>query len=132
MREYDERVISAFLHNYKTVDIIRETGLSKTTVYKYKNDPEFQKVLQKRKDRILNVVVNRMQDRMIKDMEKLDEVIDNPESSGQVVVNAINVKWNHLREWITTTEILSRLEAVERTEKAVFRTIKGAEDEDTL
>lgn len=115
MKQYDERVISAFLTNYRTVDIIRQSGLSKTTVYKYKNDPSFQKILQKRKEDILKATVNRMQDRLIKDLDVLDTIIDNEETADQVRVNAINTKWNHLREWITTTEIISRLDSLEKS-----------------
>ena len=44
----DERVIGAFLNNFRMVDVMRETGLSKNTVYKIRNDPNFQKVIRAR------------------------------------------------------------------------------------
>ena len=71
----DERVISAFLNNFRMVDVIRETGLSKKTCYKIRNDPEFQKVIRERKEAILKTAVNKMQGYLTKDVEILQQII---------------------------------------------------------
>lgn len=120
--EYPERIVSAFLTNYRMSDVIRDAGISKTTAYKYKNDPEFQNYLRLRKSQILTEVVDRMKARMLKDLDRLDSVIDDPKSSGQVVINAIHTKWSHMREWTTTVDIINRLEALESLEKDTFNT----------
>ena len=111
--DLDERVISAFLTNYRAVDIMRETGLSKNMVYKLRNNPDFQKVIRERKDAILKSAVNKMQSYLTKDVEILQEIIENPETSPQVKINGVRVLMEQLRDWTTTTDILNRLEALE-------------------
>lgn len=109
----DERVIGAFLTHYRMVDVVKETGLSKNTVYKIRNNPEFQKVIRERKSAILRTAVNRMQNYLTNDIAILQEIIEDPETPKQVRVNAINTKWSQLREWSTTVDIIRRLENLE-------------------
>ena len=119
----DERVIGAFLTNYRMVDIMAETGLSKTTCYKIRNDPEFQRVIRERKDAILKTAVNKMQSYLTKDVEILQQIIEDPETSAQTKVNAIQTLMNQLRDWTTTTDIIKRLEALQRPSEDVFNTV---------
>ena len=119
----DERVIAAFLNNFRMVDVIKETGLSKNTCYKIRNDPEFQRTIRERKEAILKTAVNRMQSYLTKDIEILQQIIEDPETPKQVRVNAINTKWSHLKEWTTTTDIMKKLEALQKPSGDVFETV---------
>ena len=132
----DERVISAFLNNFRMVDVIRETGgfegdillngetvLSKKTCYKIRNDPEFQKVIRERKEAILKTAVNKMQGYLTKDVEILQQIIEDPETSAQTKVNAIQTLMNQLRDWTTTTDIMKKLEALQDTSGNVSDTV---------
>ena len=120
---HDERVISAFLNNFRMVDVIRETGLSKKTCYKIRNDPEFQKVIRERKEAILKTAVNKMQGYLTKDVEILQQIIEDPETSAQTKVNAIQTLMNQLRDWTTTTDIMKKLEALQDTSGNVSDTV---------
>ena len=120
--EQDERVISAFLTNYRAVDIMKETGLSKSTVYKLRNNQTFQKVIKERKQAILKTAVNKMQSYLTKDVEILQEIIEDPETSPQVKINGIRVLMEQLREWTMTTDIIKRLEALENPSEDVSET----------
>lgn len=111
---HDERVISAFLNNFRMTDVMKETGLSKNTVYKIRNDPEFQKVIRERKEAILKTAVNKMQGYLTKDVEILQQIIEDPETSAQTKVNAIQTLMNQLRDWTTTTDIMKKLEALQK------------------
>lgn len=119
----DERVIGAFLNNFRMVDVMRETGLSKNTVYKIRNNPEFQKVIRERKEAILKTAVNKMQGYLTKDVEILQEIIEDPETSAQTKVNAIQTLMNQLRDWTTTTDIMKKLEALQKPSEDVFETV---------
>ena len=119
----DERVISAFLNNFRMVDVIRETGLSKKTCYKIRNDPEFQKVIRERKEAILKTAVNKMQGYLTKDVEILQQIIEDPDTSAQTKVNAIQTLMNQLRDWTTTTDIMKKLEALQDTSGNVSGTV---------
>lgn len=118
----DERVIGAFLNNFRMVDVMKETGLSKTTVYKIRRDPEFQKVIRERKEAILKTAVNKMQGYLTKDVEILQQIIEDPDTSAQTKVNAIQTLMNQLRDWTTTTDILKRLEAIQNPSEHVSDT----------
>ena len=120
--EQDERVISAFLTNYRAVDIMKETGLSKSTVYKLRNNQKFQKVIKERKQAILKTAVNKMQSYLTKDVEILQEIIEDPETSPQVKINGIKVLMEQLRDWTMTTDIIKRLEALENPSEDVSET----------
>lgn len=111
----DERVIGAFLNNFRMVDVMKETGLSKKTCYKIKNDPNFQQVIRERKEAILKTAVNKMQSYMLSDAEALQAIIEDPETPRQVRINAINTKWTHMKEWTTTVDIQKELEALRNT-----------------
>jgi len=119
----DERVIGAFLNNFRMVDVMRETGLSKNTVYKIRNDPDFQKVIRERKEAILKTAVNKMQGYLTKDVEILQEIIEDPETSAQTKVNAIQTLMNQLRDWTTTTDIMKKLEALQNPSGDVSDTV---------
>ena len=118
----DERVISAFLTNFRMVDVMKETGLSKKTCYKIRNDPKFQQVIRERKEAILKTAVNKMQSYMLSDAEALQAIIEDPETPRQVRINAINTKWTHMKEWTTTTDIMKKLEALQNPSGNVFDT----------
>ena len=120
--EQDERVISAFLTNYRAVDIMKETGLSKSTVYKLRNNQVFQKVIKERKQAILKTAVNKMQSYLTKDVEILQEIIEDPETSPQVKINGIRVLMEQRRDWTMTTDIIKRLEALENPSEDVTET----------
>lgn len=119
----DERVIGAFLNNFRMVDVMKETGLSKKTCYKIRNDPEFQKIIRERKEAILKTAVNKMQSYMLSDAEALQAIIEDPETPRQVRINAINTKWTHLKEWSTTTDIMKKLEELQNPSGNVFDTL---------
>ena len=118
----DERVIGAFLNNFRMVDVMKETGLSKNTCYKIRNDPEFQKVLRERKEAILKTAVNKMQGYLTRDVEILQEIIEDPNTSAQTKVNAIQTIMNQLRDWTTTTDIMKRLETLQKPSEDVSET----------
>ena len=120
---HDERVIGAFLNNFRMVDVMKETGLSKNTVYKIRNDPEFQKTIRERKEAILKTAVNKMQGYLTKDVEILQQIIEDPDTSAQTKVNAIQTLMNQLRDWTTTTDIMKKLEALQDTSGNVSDTV---------
>lgn len=123
MKEYDERYIAAFLNNFRMTDIMREAGISKTKAYALRNDPEFMEVIRQRKEAILKAAVNKMTTTLTGDVETLQKIIDDPATSPQIKINALQVKWNQMREWITTTDIIKRLDALENPDKVASETV---------
>lgn len=121
----DERIISAFLNNFRMVDVMKETGLSSKTVYKIRNDPMFQKVLQERKDAVLQEAVNKMRGYMTRNVDILQRIIEDPETPAQTKINGIQLMFYTFRDWINTTDLIKRVEALQETSGNVFTTFKG-------
>ncbi len=114
---YSETVIAAFLKYDKLSDIIKETGLSRNTVAKYRDDPLLQEILANRRMEIIRSSVNKMQDSMNECVDVLQTIIRDKEVSAQTRVNAVQIMLNQCKVWTETTDILTRLKALENAEK---------------
>lgn len=110
---YSEKVLAAFTKYEKTADLIRETGLSASTVNKYKNDPELRKIVTERRSEMVSAAVVAMQDYLCEGVEELLKIIRDPENSSQVKINALQLLFNQCRDWMTTTDLQKRLNDVE-------------------
>lgn len=117
MKEYPESLITAFLMSYKPADIIKDTGISKSKYYRLREDPEFQRILTKRRTQIVKSAVLKMESYLNEDVERLQEIIRKDDTSDQVKVNAINLLMSQLSQWKNTTDILERLEALEDAQR---------------
>ena len=115
-KTYSETIITAFLENDKITDIMAATKLSRSTIERYRADPELQKVLSDRKAAFVEAAVLKMQKTLAESADVLQRIIKNEEVSPQVRVNAIQVLFTQCRNWTETADILKRLEALETEE----------------
>lgn len=113
MRDYPEKLIGAFLENYRVKDIAQAAGLAVSTINKYKRDPAFIAVLNERRSAIVGAAVDRMSESILKDADVLQSIISDPGVNPAVRVTAINTKWVHLREWKALIDFENRLRALE-------------------
>ena len=114
MKEYPEKMIDAFLTNFKVKDIAATAGVAVSTVNRYKNDPGFMAVLNERRAAIVGAAVDKMTESILKDADVLQEIIDDPKVNPAVRSNAINTKWVHIRQWKSMMDQETRLRAIER------------------
>lgn len=112
-KTYSEKVINAFLENDKIIDIMAATGLSRSTIDRYRADPKLQKILSERKAAFVEAAVLKMQKSLSEGADVLQRIIKNEEVSPQVRVNAIQVLFAQCKGWTETVDILQRLEAIE-------------------
>ena len=117
MKTYDESLITAFLTSFKPAEIMKVTGISKTKYYRLKADPEFQKILTERRNELIKTAVLKMESYLNEDVDKLQEIIRDPNTRDQVKINGIQLLMNQLGQWKQTTEILERLQALENAQK---------------
>ena len=113
MKEFSEKVIGAFLSNYKVKDIASAAGLAVSTVNRYKRDPAFVAILNERRAAIVGAAVDRMNESILQDADVLQSIISDPGVNPAVRVTAINTKWVHLREWKALIDFENRLRALE-------------------
>lgn len=125
----DERVIGAFMNNYRVSDIAKEAGISRGTVYKLRRDPEFMTAISDRKTAVVEAAVNRMTGYMIRNVETLQKIIDDPDEKSQIKINAIQLMSNQQRDWLVVSDLQRRVLALERTPVPVIAHVEGSEDE---
>ena len=113
MKIYEEKDINAFLTSTKAVTIMKTAKIGKTRYYRLKNDPEFQRIVTQRRNDIVREAVMKMESYLCKDVEILQQLIEDPETKDQVKVNAIQCMLSQLGQWKTYTEIIERLERLE-------------------
>lgn len=113
MKQYEEHIVVAFLSNWKPKEIQAAAHISKAKYYKLRNDPDFQRILTERRGEIIKEAVLKMESYLNENVDTLQQIIRNPEAKDQVKINAINLMMTQLNNWKQTTEILSRLEALE-------------------
>ena len=87
-KKYDERLINAFCQATKRDENTRRADICREAVL-------------------------RMEGYLSEDVDRLQEIIRNPETSAQVRVNAINLLMTQLANWRTATDIEARLLALE-------------------
>ena len=88
-------------------------GLSRTTAYKYLKDKDFQAELNRRQGECINDTVRYLQGQLALCGETLIGIIENPETSDQVKINAINAVYGHCKSMTETAEIIKRIEQLE-------------------
>lgn len=112
------RFISELLQHGTVQAAIVATGISSSTAYKWMKDAEFRGELDKRKSDLLDSVSIAMQSGFTAAVKELNQVIQNPATSPQVKVNAIDCLFRNARPIIEEVDILKRLTAIEEGLKA--------------
>lgn len=112
-KEYPENLITAFLTTFRGSDIMKMTGISRNKYYALKRDPDFMRIVTERRTEIVKEAVLKMESYLNEDVEILQSIIRDPDSSAQIKINGINLMMSQLGQWKTTTEILDRIQALE-------------------
>lgn len=115
--KYAENIIQAFLMYDQVKDIADATGKSVRTVYSYKKDEEFQKVLAERRVEYVKTSVSKMQCAMNRVTDQLLKIIDDPETPTPTKVSAINTFYSQCKDWTTVVDIVERLQRIEANQE---------------
>ena len=114
LKTYSEKIIFAFATLSRTTDIARVTGLSRSTVIRMKREPELIKLVDERRQELVTGAVHQMQAELLKTVETLTEIRDDPNVSSQTRVSACNSILNHAETWIELHDIMQRIEKLEQ------------------
>ncbi|SFB86903.1 hypothetical protein [Butyrivibrio sp. YAB3001] len=116
MKEYSEIVIAAFATFTKTVDLMNATGLSKSTIVKYKKDEQLKGLAQERRQQIVKESVYKLQSELTKCVDVLAKIRDDTSINPQVRVYACNSIMSHWKEFTLTVDLIERIERLEQIE----------------
>lgn len=114
---YSELVITAFATFTKTSDLMKATGLSRTTIVRYRKDSELMELAEERRLEVVKESVYKMQSELTKCVDTLVQIRDDTEVNPQIRVYACNCIMNHCRDWTLSVDVLQRVEALERIEE---------------
>lgn len=89
-------------------------GIARETAYRYLKNPAFQSELTKRRGECINDTVRFLQGKLTFCSEVLIKIVEKPETSDQVKINAINAIFQNCKAMTETAEIITRLEQIER------------------
>lgn len=113
MKGKQMQFLQAMLEESTLTKAAERIGISRTTAYKYLKDKDFQKELNQRRGECINDTVRYLQGKLSLCNETLVSIIENPETSDQIKINAINAIYLNCKSMTETAEIITRLEQVE-------------------
>lgn len=102
------------LQNSSVAKAIKESGIPKSTGYKWMKDEEFKKELTTRKKEILSSVAGYLQNSLSDCSERLMEIVNSDKTSAQVKINAISLVFQNARAFTEQLDIVERMERIEK------------------
>lgn len=91
----------------------QKAGITRKTAYNYLKGEEFQKELNYRRSECIKDTVRYLQGKLSLCNETLVAIVENPNTSDQIKINAINAIYTNCKSMTETAEIMTRLEQVE-------------------
>ena len=90
-----------------------KAGITRKTAYNYLKNKDFKKELNRRRGELVNDAVRYLQGKLSLCNETLVSMIENPDTSHQIKINAINAIYTNCKSMTETAEIITRLEQIE-------------------
>ena len=113
MNQKQMSFLQALLTEPTVTRAAEKANISRETAYKYLRDEEFKMELQKRQDECISGTVRFLQGKLAVCSKRLAEIVENPETSAQVAINACNSIFNSCRTMTETEEVIRRLQQIE-------------------
>lgn len=113
MKNYSEDLLNAFMECNTYKEISERTGVNYDLVCKTAKDPEFIRVLDKRRSKVLCKTAKEMQKGLMMCVKELTDIIQNKKTSPQIKINAISVYFNNCNRLTETTDVIARINDLE-------------------
>ena len=112
-KEFDESLVAAFARTPKISEIQKQTGISRSRLYRLRGDPEFQAVVRERREQLVREAIRRMEEGLGDAVRVLRQIITDESIAPQVRLNAVNTLMSQLANWKQAVEFEARLTALE-------------------
>lgn len=107
------KLLQALLEESNVSKAATAAGISRNTAYQYMKKPEFERELNRRRSECINDTVRFLQGKLALCGETLIGIIESPEASDQVKINAINAVYANCKAMTETVEVINRLQKIE-------------------
>lgn len=121
MAEYSEKVIDAFATNSRRKDILAAAGIGKRKYYELRKDQEFMHKVQLRRTEILSAAVQRMEENLNENVDKLQAIIRDPPERAQIMINALQLFFSVYHSMKNDAEILDEIFELKMAQKGAER-----------
>lgn len=108
-----ERFLLALLDSQSTGEAIKRANISKTSAYKWLNDPTFKTEYKRMRREIMKQVTGRLQLLALKATTKLEEVLDDPNATNYAVIQASQLILEKAYKGLELEDLEERIEALE-------------------
>ena len=105
--------LQAMLEESTITKAADRAGITRKTAYNYLRNKEFQRELNQRRGECINDTVRYLQGKLSLCNETLVSIVENPDTSDQIKINAINAIYMNCKSMTETAEIVTRLEQIE-------------------
>ncbi len=110
----DEKLLEALLVHGSVSEAAKALECSRTTIYSRLRDPELRQQYSQLQGVVVNAVAGGLAAGAAESVAALRRVLNDPETSRGLLVNAANVVLAHTNRFIENGNILQRLDALER------------------
>jgi len=108
------KLLTALLDESTISKAAEKAGITRATAYKYLQDKDFQRELNRRRSECVGDAVRYLQSKLALCNETLVKIIKSDDTSDQVKINAINAIYSNCKSMTETAEIVVRLENIEK------------------
>lgn len=110
-----EQVISCLLVNGTVKATAKELKTSRDTIYKVMKQEGFQEAYSKAKQQLLQEVCSRLVSTLLDAVEVTEDIMKDTKNSPQIRLNASQILFNTCIRLTEQTEVLQRIEKLERS-----------------
>lgn len=121
MNNKQVRFLEALFKEPTITKAAKAAGISRTTAYRYLDNEEFSKELNKKRSECMTDAVRYMQSKLTMCAETLVDIVENPTKGAQVKINAINAIFTNFKALEETTELLQKMAELEAEQEALNR-----------
>lgn len=113
MNKKQMNFLQALLTEPTVTAAIKTAGISRSTAYRYLEDADFKRELQKAKGECISDTIRYLQGRYTRCAQHLVRIIEKQDTPDQVRINAINTVFQNCKNLIDACEIEERMRQIE-------------------
>ena len=110
-----EQIIAGLLVNGTVTATAKQLGMSRAGIYKAMQEESFNKAYSKAKQHLLQEVCNNLVSTLLEAVDVTKSIMNNTDNSPQIRLNASQILFNTCIRLTEQTEVLQRIEKLERS-----------------
>ena len=110
-----EQIIAGLLVNGTVTATAKQLGICRDTIYKVMQEKDFNEAYSKAKQHLLQEVCNNLVSTLLEAVDVTKSIMNNTDNSPQIRLNASQILFNTCIRLTEQTEVLQRIEKLERS-----------------